>query len=183
MSERISMVGGGVLSVRQEGLRAHMEAERPEDGRGLYKVWLHGDHGGKFLLGTLVPEGEVLHLRRTLSVGVLEQAGCWPQFRAEAALAFSFKERNGDWYCEQHPERLVADPVLKAQLSGAMLCRRERDGFSLSAPFRTDRPIRLPALFCLSRVERREGGTHLVWSFDRNGTPKISHNGEDGGTD
>ena len=78
---------------------------------------------------------------------------------------------------------LKLQTLRKAQLSGAMLCRRERDGFSLSAPFRTDRPIRLPALFCLSRVERREGGTHLVWSFDRNGTPKISHNGEDGGTD
>ena len=56
-----------------------------------------------------------------------------------------------------------------------MLCRKEAGAFSLAAPFRTDRPVRLPALFCLCRVERWNGQLHLVWDFDSDGHPKIPH--------
>lgn len=173
------MGGGGVLRVRQDGPRVHMEAERPSDGRGLYKVWLHGEQGGKFLLGTLAPEGGRLRLSRTMSAATLERAGCWPQFRVEAPLAFAFNgQPSGRWYCEQHPERMVADPVVRARLQGAMLCRKGEGEFSLSAPFRTDRPVSLPALFCLSRVERRDGQLHLIWDFDSEGHPKLPHKKE-----
>ena len=176
------MGGGGVLTLRQEGPRVHMLAERPADGRGLYKVWLHGEHGGKLLLGTLVPEGGALRLSRTLSVSALERAGCWPRFRAEAPLAFAFTgQPGGGWYCEQHPEQLVADPLLRARLRGAMLCRKEDEAFALSVPFRTDRPIRLPALFCLARVERRNGQLHIIWEFDSQGNPKAPHKPEESG--
>ena len=117
LEEQLEMRGGGVLRLRQEGARVHLEAERPEDGRGLYKVWLHGDQGGKLLLGTLAPEGGRLRLRRTLTVSALERAGCWPQFRPAAVLAFSFqKEAETGWYCEQRPGALVSDPVLKGEL-------------------------------------------------------------------
>ena len=185
MEERLLVLGGGgTLAVRREGPRVHMEAERPADGRGLYKVWLHGDQGGKLLLGTLAPENGALRLRRTLSVGALERAGCWPQFRAEAPLAFAFTAQPaGRWYCEQHPERLVADPLLRERLRGAMLCRREGDSFPLAAPFRTDRPVRLPVLFCLGRVERREGQMHMVWDFDSRGNPILPHKQEKRRTD
>lgn len=176
MEERFAMGGGGTLTVRQEGLRVHMRAERPSDGRGLYKVWLHGEQGGKLLLGTLVPESGLLRLCRTLSVGTLERAGCWPRFRTEARLAFAFTgQNNGQWYCEQHPERLVTDSVLKGELQGAMLCRRETGGFSLAVPFRTDRPVQLTALFCLSRAESWNGQLHLVWNFDQEGRPQVPH--------
>ena len=70
---------------------------------------------------------------------------------------------------------MVRDPLLQARLRGAMLCRREEGAFSLSAPFRTDQPVRLPALFCFSRVERRDGQLHLVWEFDSQGNPKVPH--------
>ena len=173
MEERMNMRGGGTLVLRQEGPRVRMEAERPSDGLGLYKVWLHGDRGGKLLLGTLAPERGSLRLVRTLSVGELERAGCWPQFWAEAPLAFSFAAQSGRWYCEQHPERLVSDPVLQSQIRGSMLCRREVAGFSLAAPFRTDRPAPLSALFCLAQVERWEGRPHFVWSFDQAGRPRV----------
>lgn len=176
------MGGGGTLRLRQEGPRVHIQAERPVDGRGLYKVWLHGDHGGKLLLGTLVPEKGALRLSRTLSVSALERAGCWPRFRADAPLAFAFGGRSGGrWYCEQHPERLIADPLLRSRLRGAMLCRKEDGAFALSAPFRTDRPVRLPALICLARVERRDGQLHMVWDFDSQGNPKVPHKLEESG--
>lgn len=177
MEQRMEMRGGGTLTLRQDGPQVCLEAERPADGRGLYKAWLHGDRGGKFLLGTLAPEGGRLVLRRTLSLGELERAGCWPQFWAEAPLAFSFQPSGpsrGGWYCEQHPERLLADPVLKGQVTGPMLCKRGEEGsFCLAAPFRPDRPAALTALFCLARVERWEGKAHLVWSFDGAGQPEI----------
>ena len=176
MEERLTMRGGGTLTLRRDGPRVRLEAERPPDGRGLYKVWLHGDQGGKLLLGTLAPEGDALRLSRTMSVGTLERAGCWPHFWAEAPLAFSFAQQStGRWYCEQHPERLPSDPVLREQMRGAMLCRRGGEGFSLAAPFRTDRPVPLPGLLCLARLERWEGRPHLVWDFDLEGRPKIPH--------
>lgn len=174
--EELTMGGGGVLTLQQDGPRVHMKAERPADGRGLYKVWLHGDHGGKLLLGTLVPDGGALRLSRVVSVSALERAGCWPRFRAEAPLAFAFDGRpDGRWYCEQHPEQLVTDPLLRARLRGAMLCRKENGTFALSSPFRADRPVRLPALVCLARVERRDGQLYMVWEFDSQGNPKVPH--------
>ena len=179
VEERFTMGGGGTLILRQDGPRIHIDAERPLDDQGLYKVWLHGDYGGKLLLGTLVPEDGMLRLRRTLSVGTLERAGCWPRFRAEAPLSFAFAgQDNGRWYCEQHPERLISDPVLKSGLQGAMLCRREAEGFSLAVPFRADRPLQLAALFCLSQLERWNGQLHLVWNFSPEGWPKIPHKKE-----
>ena len=60
----LDMSGGGTLSVREDGLRVYLEARREPDGLGLYKVWLTGRGSGRFLLGTLAPEGEGLRLRR-----------------------------------------------------------------------------------------------------------------------
>lgn len=178
MEHRLDMRGGGTLTLRQEGPRVRLEAARPEDGRGLYKVWVTGRGGGRLLLGTLAPEGKELRLRRTLSVGELERAGCWPMSGAEAPLAFPFSASER-WYCEQHPERLTADPLVREQLKGPLLCRKGRDGFRLAAPFRTDAPVLLDALFCLARVEQLEGRPHLVWVFDREGRPKIPYVGRE----
>ena len=167
----MAMEGGGTLALEQEGGRVRLTARRPSDGRGLYKVWLSGAGGGRLLLGTLAPEGEGLSLARTLSLDEMERAGCWPPAGARAELAFPFSDAPG-WYCESRPQSLVADPVLRRQLRGPMLCRREGEGFSLAAPFRTDAPAALDALLCLARVERVEGRPHLVWSFDREGRPR-----------
>ena len=87
--------------------------------------------------------------------------------------AFSRFHGGSPTQLRQHPERLVSDPVLKGQLKGSMLCRKGEGAFSLADPFRTDRPLRLNALFCLSQVERWEGRPHLVWTFDQEGRPKI----------
>ena len=170
----MEMRGGGTLEVRPEGLRVRFLARRPEDGRGLYKVWLHGDRGGKLLLGTLVPQGGQLVLTRTLSLGELERAGCWPRLRARCDLAFPFAggREEGGWICEERPERLLADPVLRAAVPGPMLCRRGAEGFSLAAPFRPERPLPLVPLVCLARPEQWGGRLRLVWDFDRDGTPR-----------
>ena len=56
MEQKWQMQGGGTLTLSQEGNRVRLEAERPEDSQGLYKVWLTGAQGGRLLLGTLAPE-------------------------------------------------------------------------------------------------------------------------------
>jgi hypothetical protein len=173
MERRIELQGGGTLLLRQEDGRLRAEAVRPRDDRGLYKVWLFGPGGGRFLLGTLTPEGEQLKLRRTLSLQELERAACWPPDGGEAVLVFPFSQ-SAHWYCEPQPAKLIQDPILRGQVRGPMLCRREQDGFCLAAPFCTDGPVALESLFCLARVERLEGRRHLVWQFDRSGQPQIT---------
>ncbi|MCI8422560.1 MAG: hypothetical protein HFF50_03360 [Lawsonibacter sp.] len=172
MEQRLEMAGGGRLLLRQEGPRVRAEAVRPADGQGLYKAWLLGRDGARYLLGTLAPEGNRLVLRRSLSLGELERAGCWPPEGAEAPLAFPFQtwER---WHCERSPERLVRDPLLRPHLRQPLLCRRGQEGFCLAAPFRPECPVPLVPLFCLARVERLEGRPHLVWRFDREGRPLL----------
>ena len=174
MEQILNMQGGGTLTLHREGNQIHMEARRPEDGQGLYKVWLANRRGGRLLLGTLAPEGDGLSLRRTLSISELERAGCWPLEEAQAPLAFPFSAAER-WYCEQRPQEMISDPILKEQLRGPVLCSRSREGFSLAVPFRTDAPVALNALICLAKVERLEGRPHLVWSFDREGRPRRPH--------
>ena len=164
------MTGGVTLTIKQKGSRVRLEARRNADGRGLYKVWLTGEPGGRLLLGTLAPEGEELRLSRILSLGKLEQAGCWPVREAEAPLAFPF-EREKVWYCEPRPGHLVQDSLLQELLRRPMLCRRTGQGFELAAPFTGDSPIVLNTLLCFARTGEVEGRPHLIWTFDQGGKP------------
>lgn len=170
MEHRLEMAGGGTLTLNREGAYVRLAARRVPDGKGLYKVWLLGRQGKRMLAGTLAPEEGELRLRRRLSVGQLEQAGCWPVEGAEAVLAFSFQQKEA-WYCEARPGQLVEDGLLRQLLRRPMLCRKTGDGFQLAAPFSTRRPVELSTLLCLARVVRVEGNPHLVWSFDRGGRP------------
>jgi len=178
METRLELKGGGRLFLRQEGPRVHLDARRAADGRGLYKVWLTGQGGGRLLLGTLTPEGQELGLKRTISLLELERAGCWPPAGGEALLAFPFSGE-GKWYCEERPRELLHDPILREGMKGPMLCKKEKEGFLLAAPFRTDSPLPLEPLACLARLERLEGKPHLVWAFDWQGHPRIPHNSQD----
>lgn len=172
MEQNWTMKGGGTLTLQQDGPRVRLVAQRPSDGRGLYKVWLKGERGKRFLLGTLAPEGKMLRLQRTVSSSELERAGCWPPTGVEAPLSFSFPAEER-WYREQDPQRLVSDRVISGQIKGAMLCRKETDGFFLAAPFRPEGPVALESIICLAQMEQMEGRPHLVWKFDRAGRPKI----------
>ncbi len=55
MERKWEMKGGGWLTVYREGPRVRMEAVRPVDKKGLYKVWLQGEQGKQLLFGTLSP--------------------------------------------------------------------------------------------------------------------------------
>lgn len=58
MERQWELAGGGTLCCQEAGERVVLRADCPADGAGLYKVWLHSGGNGRFLLGTLAPEGE-----------------------------------------------------------------------------------------------------------------------------
>ena len=173
------MEGGGTLRLDHEGGRLRLAAERPRDDRGLYKLWLTGPNG-RYLAGTMAPEGDRLTLRRAVNRMELERVGCWPVTGGRAVLAFSFAPAAG-WRTEPRPDTVIRDPVLRGQLGGPALCRQDGAGVLLALPFRTDRPIPLVSLFCLARVEGVEGRPHLIWRFDGEGRPAVPHKKPPGG--
>ena len=173
--QEMQLTGGGTLVLWEEGMLVHLQVQRHDDRRGLYKIWIRGP-GGRKLLGTLVPEGGRLCIYRRLSRRELEQEGCWPVTGGEAVLAFSFGQDG--WVREEHPERLVKDVVLRQALKGqTMRLRRQEKGFRLSVSFDTARPFPLTALFCLSKVE----GGYVIFPFDREGNPVVPHNDRNSG--
>ena len=91
LEQRIALAGGlGSLTLREEGPRLWARAELPDDGRGLYKVWLTG-RNGRALLGTLVPEsGGRLAAERTFTADALRRQGTWPVTGGTAEHTFSF---------------------------------------------------------------------------------------------
>lgn len=171
------LAGGGTLRAREEDLWVRLEVVRPDDGRGLYKVWCTGA-GGEFLLGTLVPQGGGLCLERRVARRTLEEAGAWPLTGGKCVMSYSFTDRKkgqGDWHREEHPEDLCRDPVVRTCLKGAqgLLSRENGAVRQLAMPFSVCKPILLNTLFCLAQVEERQGRRYLLWSFDRRGRPLL----------
>ena len=185
MEERVELAGGGRLLVRRSGERAVLEVCREEDGRGLYKAWICGP-GGRMLLGTLLPEGGELRLRRELPVSQLEGRGCWPVRGGECCLAFAFS-KGGDgqadphgWTREEQPARLFSDPVLQraaGQIRGA-LRRDSEEGFQLAVPFDPGRPVGLVPAFCFARLGQLNGKNYFIFQFNQKGIPVFSYKEE-----
>lgn len=169
---------GGAVTVRQEGDRAVCQAIRGPDGGGLYKAWLQGKES-RFLLGTLIPEGGALRLRRVISVSQLERQGVWPPVGAEIVMAYPFTDNRPPegWSWVDCPGRLLGDALLarSAQNLPRALMQKDKQGFSLAMPFQPPKPFPLTPLFCLSRVERLGGGWYVLFRFSRKGHPELPH--------
>lgn len=148
--------------VKEEGPRVVIEAWRNDDGEGLYKAYLTGT-GGRCLLGTLMPEGGRLFLRRVLSIDSLRRQGAWPVRQVTEELVCSFRE--------EPPAVEWEDEVLR-RCAGRLprhTVRREGEGFSLSFPFDPRAPFPLVPIFCFARVENGR----LIFSFHPGGVPYI----------
>lgn len=171
---------GGAVTVRREGDQAICQAIRASGGSGFYKAWLHGE-GKRFLLGTLIPEGGALRLRRALPVAQLERRGVWPPVGAEILPAEPAGENRppAGWNWVDCPGRLMRDPVAAAagrRLTRALL-RRGEEGFELAFPLDPAAPFPLEPLFCLCRLERIERAWYLLFSFSARGCPELPHSG------
>lgn len=170
----------GAVTVRQEGENAVCQVIRRADSAGLYKAWLHGT-GGKTLLGTLIPEGGALRLRRVLEIAALERQGAWPPAGAEVVLAYPFASESpppADWCWTDCPQRLIKDAVVSKSLYGVKraLLKRDMEGFFLAFPWSCHSPFPIPPLFCLAGLEKLAGGTYAVFRFSRQGRPELLHN-------
>ena len=151
----------GAVTVRQEGDKAICQAIRTADGGGLYKAWVLGA-GGKALLGTLIPEGGALRLRRVAEISALEGQGAWPPVGAEVTLAYRFPQEPSlppDWCWTDCPRRLLEEPMLSECLRGVKraLLKRDMEGFFLALPWSCHSPFPIPPLFCLARLEKLSG--------------------------
>lgn len=170
----------GAVTVRREGDRAVCQAIRASGGEGLYKAWLQGG-GGRALLGTLVPEGGALRLRRVLEIRELERRGAWPPVGAEVTLAYSFSPEAPpppDWCWTDCPGRLLEVPELSRCLRGVKraLLKRDMEGFLLAFPWSCHEPFPIPPLFCLARIETLTDRRYTLFRFSRQGVPELLHN-------
>lgn len=176
---------GGAVTVRQEGDRAVCQAIRPADGGGLYKAWLLGG-GERVLLGTLIPEGGALRLRRVMEVAALKRQGVWPPEGGEVVLAYSFAPEAvlpPDWCWTDCPGRLLGERALSGCLRGVKrgLLKRDMEGFFLAFSWSGHESFPIPPLFCLARVERLGAGWYVVFRFSRQGRPELLHNFSEAG--
>ena len=172
MNSSVELRGGGWLEIITENGRVRLSAVRPMDRSGLYKVWAAGQGGGRILVGTMAPEGQVLRAARTAPIGELERCGCWPVTGGEVKLAFRFREREG-WQWQCCPGGWVTEEGLKRQLPREGYCREEGERRLLAVPLDHRRPLPLESAFCLAELTRIEGRTCLVWTFDRDGMPLL----------
>lgn len=170
----------GAVTIRQDGERAICQAICPADSRGLYKAWLKGP-GGEILLGTLIPEGGALRLRRVLELSELKSRGAWPPENARIAMVYAFSKETPlppDWCWTDCPGRLLEDPMLCRCLQKVRraLLKRDLEGFILALPWSSREPFPLPPLFCLARIETLGGKRHALFRFSRQGRPELLHN-------
>jgi len=174
--------GLGAVTVRQEGDRAVFQAIAQPRGEGFYKAWLRGERG-RALLGTLIPEGGALRLRRTMPVSQLRGQGAWPPVGAEVARADLFPQEGtpAGWQWVDCPGRLLHDPALSCPLRQVSRCllRRGEGGFSLAFLWGEGLPFPIPPLFCLSAVRELAGRQYIVFCFSENGAPKLPHETDD----
>ena len=171
----------GTVQVREEGLQAVISARAADDGGGLYKLHLLGK-GGSLLLGTMLPEGGALRLRRTIPVDQLRRQGLWPPTGAEIRLAYAFGQQTGEeartpagWAREDHPARLMGERLLResaAPLNGGLL-KREEEGFVLALPWEPGGVFPMTPLFCFASAERMDGRGYAVFRFTARGCPRL----------
>lgn len=179
MGPRMEMEGGGWLELREQGGYIQLSALRKQDQEGLYKIRVLGETGA-YLLGTMIPEGDRLSLRRSLSQQALLDHGAWPIIGAKCELVYSFtdtavKEIESNWRWEHHPSSLFCDPVLSeaAAAWGSMLFRTQPDGFQLAAPFDSRHPFPLSPVFCFGCVCTVDAQLHITFRFSQDGHPLL----------
>lgn len=165
----------GAVTVRQEGRCAICQAISRVEEQALYKAWLIGTSGCRVLLGTLIPEGGALRLRRSLEISWLERQGVWPPVGAEllAAYPLTSKILPKGWRIETEPWKMLEEGELR-QNNGALrngFLRRASNGFWLAFLWNKGNEFPLAMLFCLAQVIKIEEKDFVVFRFSEQGKP------------
>ena len=182
MDYQFPLCGGGSVTLQDRGAELSALARLPDDGRGLYKIYLTGD-SGRYLLGTPIPEQGTLLLRRVVCLDSLRRQGAWPPTGAQAVLAYpaggAGRPEEAGWHPEPCPQARMSDPVLRRASSGlsGTLIKREPDGFSLAFPWSSGCRFPLPPLFCLARIASIGCRCFAVFSFNDQGIPRVPSQG------
>lgn len=167
----------GMMTCSDFGNRVELVMNIKNDRRGLYKGWIRGAGGQVLELGTLIPEGSCLMLRRCLQMDRLQQAGYWPISSCGVSLLHRFagQDLSQGWKREEDPGRLIPhDPFLREEVSrcsGGLLCV-SREGFSLAFPYSNKKPFPVEPLFCFARIRNLGEGQYAVFPFDKEGRPR-----------
>ena len=171
----------GAVTVRQDDRRVVCQAIHRAEQSGRYKAWLLGPKGKRFLLGTLIPEGGALRLRRVVEMSSLERQGVWPPTGAEIAMTYAFTQEpmpSPDWCWTECPGKLMGDRLLEQAMSGVRrgLLKRDEEGFLLAFPYSPRSPFPVLPLFCLGGLEQIGEKWYLLLRFSHRGVPQLLHN-------
>lgn len=152
------------LRVEEQGLNVTITAYCPDDGAGLYKVYLKGLR--PFLLGTLVPENSLLKLTRTLSKNQLKEAGVYPVSQGEKVLVFPFKNDiiPEGWY------KLESGmfETLKEKVKGELFYKDAGENINICWEYRCEREIHFTECFCFLSLETWGDKQFFVLSLKKN---------------
>ena len=151
MEGRIALLEGevrrGELLCRDEGCYVLCSVDVPLWERGVKKVWLCAEGGGRVLLGTLMPEGNRFRLRRRVSHSTLR---CCGVSHPDWALV-NPGESVQDW--RRLSSLSLRDGELKQLLNRYPqgLWRRDGDRLLLRFPWREGQRVPLMSLFCFAQ--------------------------------
>ncbi len=171
--------GKGTALITTRGTQVTLTLSQSDDRRGLYKGYLRGK-GGRMELGTLMPEGVQLVLRRNLSCATLEHRGLWPILGVGTCLAYATPpvrkgKPSSTWQKEPRPHQWIANQSLSHHLQALQgsLMRSRGEFLELALPWNEKENFPIPPLFCLSTVKAIHGQPHLIFAFHKNGKPML----------
>lgn len=165
----------GAVTVRQEGRCAICQAISRTEEQSLYKAWLVGKGGNRVLLGTLIPEGGALRLRRSLEISALERQGVWPPADAELLAVYPLNAQTPPqgWSIQAEPWRLLQEGELRQSCKGVQsgFLQRDSGGFRLAFSWTKGKEFPLPMLFCLAKPTKLGEVWFVIFQFSDGGKP------------
>lgn len=171
--------GKGTAQVSTHGNHVELTLSQGDDRKGLYKGYLRGK-GGRMELGTLMPEGGQLVLRRNLSCATLEHRGLWPILGVGTCLAYVTPpvrkmKLSPSWQKELRPHQWIANQGLSHHLQSLQgsLMRSRGEFIELALPWNEKDKFPIPPLFCLATAKTINGQPHFIFAFHKNGSPML----------
>ena len=166
----------GYLNCKTIGERAEFFLEVAGQDQGLYRGCLLGKNG-HLDLGTLIPEGGKLRLRRSLPLSKLRQHNCWPVTGARVVLSHPFSQTPNGWTAlPPRHDLFPQDPLLAQALqttSGGLICPLPDGTFRLAFPFLIRCPFPLVPLFCFAQIQTIRNRSYAVFHLKDTGQPLL----------